>query len=209
METTRVLVTGERVAMSGREECDCRTALARGLAEYVRAIQGFDLTGKSVKFANVYDTWPDSADTQALPAASVYADGDGSYDTGQLGVMTQGRVPDGRTYAVVAEYATNITIELGARSKDERAALVAAIERALVPEARIYAARLVLPHYFNAVAEYSLQTNVYENSPDQVQAGRWTATVTVAASVPQVRVFGRVPDAVEVRARVELDETAE
>jgi len=208
-ETRLVAARGERVELTARCDSDARTALARGLREYLETLSTTTAEGREIRIAKLVDTWPDAMDLQMLPSGAVYATGDGEYEANGLapGLRSSNRLPDGRYITTPAEYTVELAVEIACRDKAERTALGKLLEDALNPHVWMAGTALVLPHYHGAIGVYELLRGGYEDSPDTTASGRWTLRLVLRGQVTQHRVHGLVADG-QPTTRVTVDEGA-
>lgn len=178
---------------SVNKECDARTALTRGLREYLEQLS-VEIDGRLVNFIQVFDTYPDFEDSAKYPSALVYSQEVGAYDASKFttGPTLKNRLPapDNDKYLVSpAEYVLDMKIELWATDNVERAALCAMLEDAMAPVLFIGAGvRLELPHYHGQRAEYEMISHSYmDNSADAMRRYR-VANMVVRGRVPVTRI---------------------
>lgn len=172
---------------------DSRTALARGLAEYLGQQRLVWDGGREVAFASVHTTWAQPEDPSTSPALTVTTAGDGQYDTANL-TPTLVEVVPGRAYLrQTAELNQEFLVLAWAQDPSMRLALSALLEDAFEPTEFMTGLRLELPYYFGARATY-LATAL--NYADQAEgtAKRWrTVGFVVTGCVPRYRPVGTPP----------------
>lgn len=195
----------DKQKLTDRRETDCRTALARGLKEYLEQLRvstadGTGAGGREIRFNQVLQTWAESEVPTKWPAAIVYALEAGTYDADSLSPSTFD-LGSGLTIRQVAEFTQNLVIEIWATDPIERMALVGMLEDALDPVDWMTGLRLELPHYHNARATFEKTSMAYLDTADDAQR-RWRkAAIVVQGNVPQFRRLGeQVP-----RLRIKLD----
>ncbi len=66
--------------LTSNRETDARTALKRGLKEYLETLSFTAPGGRTVAFERVVDVWADHEVKVVFPSAIVYSIGEGSYD---------------------------------------------------------------------------------------------------------------------------------
>ena len=191
---TRLIVdAGDRQVYALNRETDARTALTRGLAEYLAQLS-VDFQGRPLAFANVFSSWA-QPETQAIyPSAVVYSVEEGAYDASKLtmDVNPRNRLPPPNDNAYVvspAEFTLDVTIEIWATDPLERAAIVAMVEDAFSPSTWIGAGiRLELPHYCNERAEFEMISSRYEDTDEDSVRRYRKAFFKARGRVPVVRV---------------------
>jgi len=175
-----------------QQEADARTALCRGMKEYIEQLS-FDMLGRTVAFKQVFQTWADSEDIADYPSAAVNGSAPGKYNdtpkfSAELPNPTEG-IPGTRDFIISAcEYVLDMTLSVWATDNTERSALVAMLEQALNPVDWRYGLLLELPFYFNQRATYELLEGGYvDDEPDALRRRR-LARYTIRGSVPVTRV---------------------
>lgn len=151
---------------SAFRECDSRTALTRGLAQYLSQVASV-FGGRAARPVKVFDTYPGPDQIQVLPAIAVVSDQPLEYDTTNLTPSSLYATNLPRAQSInppqyvdqwliqTSAVTTNLKAEIWCADPTERMALAMAIEDAMVPVAWMYGFRLALPFYFSAVAEYA------------------------------------------------------
>lgn len=185
---------------------DARTALTKGMAEYLSQLEIQFGEGRLLSFQKVFDTWADSEENADYPGAAVYSDEPGEYDASKL---TDGEphrpsvVPSENVYLVSScELVLEFMIDVWASDPVARMGLVAMVEEALEPTDFRYGLLLELPHYFNERASYEKISVAYLDSEDTAQQKIRRAQIKVRGRVPVVRLKtapGMVP---RVRVKV-------
>jgi len=182
------------------KETDSRTALTRGLAEYVFTISGEAYHGARLRFQKVFENWATPEEQAEYPSAIVYTTTPGTYDSsGFTSIPSKDQQipePDGRYVITPAEYVTTVTVEVWCTRDEERMAIVAMLEDAFNPFVGQgkYGFTLELPHYHNVRASFSPAQMGYMDDEASVIAGTRKALFTFEASVPVVRLVS-FPDA--------------
>lgn len=191
---TRLITdAGDRQAYILNRETDARTALTRGLAEYLSQLSS-DFLGRPLSFQRVLSAWS-QPETQALyPSAVVYSTEEGVYDASKLtmDVTPRNRLPppNENQYVVSpAELVLDVTVEMWATDPEERIAVVSMVEDAFSPVTWIGAGiRLELPHYCNERAEFEMISSRYEDSDEDSVRRYRKAFFKARGRVPVVRV---------------------
>jgi hypothetical protein len=199
-----VLVTEpeQKFPLTDRQDCDARSALARGLAEYLGPQSFVAADGRRLQFADFFDAWADFEDPAHYPAAVVLPEGEGTYDASKFTPTTspRDRVADDLYAVTVAELVQNLIVEVWATDVLEREGLMKLLEDTLNPVMWRYGCRLQLPHYCNVTGVYELVGVAFSDSTEDVHRRIRRVRVTVRGSIPVVRLH-RLPTA---RPRFEL-----
>jgi len=201
----------DRQVWSWSRESDVRSALTRGLAEYLTQLE-IAATGKAFGFKRVVETFADLEQRVEFPGAAVYALGPGTYDSTALAPKTF-YLDDGtrRALRLTAEYRLDAAIDFWTNDQHERAVLMAMLEDALEPVDFMSGVRIELPFYHNARATFERISSSYEDSPPDVQRRIWKGSMTVSATTTVVRRAGEIPtlkprlDLVEVSSTADVD----
>lgn len=205
--TRLVTRADDLVKRTANRETDARTALTRGLAEYLAQVQVEMPGGRRVAFRRVFESHAEPEDVAEFPSASVVA-GVGTYHPIRFtpGAAGKDRLPepDGRYLLQSSEFRLEMAVEVWATDPKERQALVAAVEDAMVPVDWLYGARLELPHYFGARADYQLVSMSYADDEAELMRRHRRAVFAVAASLPVLR-LASFPGA-RIRAVAEVEE---
>lgn len=192
---TRLLLNAaEKTDFSAVRETDCRTALTRGLKEYVEQLSGIAPGGREVVFKQVLQTWAEPETPSRFPSAVVYGTVDGTYDASRFtpGVNAKHRIPapDGRYLMQMAEYVTDLSLEVWCTDPAERADFAMFLEDALNPTDFMYGFRLVLPHYFNARASFEMKALAYADTEEEAKRRYRRAVFTLEGRVPLIKLVG-------------------
>jgi len=182
-----------KVVHTAMRTTDSRTALTRGLAEYVSEIRGEAEDGRELAFQRVFENWARPEDQAEYPSAIAYTTTPGTYDASRFTSIPskdqQLPQPDGRYVITPADYLTVVTLEVWATDDEERMGLVALLEDAINPfvgNGR-YGLTLELPHYHNVRASYEPQQMGYMDDEASNMSGARKAVFTFEASLPVVR----------------------
>jgi hypothetical protein len=176
------------VALTGNQETDCRTALTRGLAEYLSQLSVEILGDRLLRFKSVFSEWAEPESLADYPSAVIYGVSEGVYDESKFTPFVQAALPDGRFLMTSAEYVSEFSIEIWATDPKERFALVAMLEEAFNPVDWRYGVLLELPHYFNERASYELLRMVYTDTELEAMQRYRKATLFVKGIVPTTRI---------------------
>jgi hypothetical protein len=198
----------DRQVLSVNRETDCRTALTRGLKEYLEQLSIEMPGGRQLRFREVKETWAEPVEPAVYPSATVYAVGEGDYDwtvmaprVARVSTARASGPASDRVLLFVAEYVLDITVEIWCTDPKERMALVAMCEDAFDPVDFMVGFRLELPHYHNIRATYEKKDMAYQDFESNAKQ-RWrVARFTVNGKVAQVRLSTPIPNA---RPRIDL-----
>lgn len=185
-------------------DTDTRTALTRGLAEYLETLSINWPGGRQSRFVKVLQVWSEPEAIAEYPSAVVYSTDAGTYEDSVLS-PTLIMLPN-RTYLrAVAELRLMMTVEVWATDPKERMALAAMLEDAFDPHEFMTGVRLQLPHYHNQRATYEKMSMTYDDSLDTAQR-RWRKAVfTIAGNLTQLRKVGALPT-MDLRVKTQVVE---
>lgn len=204
---TRLLLDPtEKEAFTQVRETDCRTAMTRGLKEYMEQLRSSALGGREVAFKSVLQTWAEPEKPARYPSAIVYGSTDGTYDASRFtpGVNAAHRIapPDGRYLMQLAEYVSDLTVELWCTDPNERVNLSMLLEDAFNPTDWMYGFRLCLPHYFSARATFEMKSLAYADTEEEAKRRYRRAVFTLEGRVPLIKLVGIPPARPESRLDV-------
>lgn len=202
--TRLITEPGDKENLTLNRETDCRTALTRGLSEYLSQLSIEFAGGRNIAFKRVFQTYAEYEAAAIFPSALVTSDTKGTYDMSKLtpNVPVRQVFPDGQRLLIGAEYVMDLTIDLWATDPPARAGLMAMIEDALVPVDWRYGALLELPHYFNARGTFELIDSGYVDGDLPATQRYRRAAVTVRGRVSQIRVSRYVPARLHVNTKI-------
>lgn len=186
---TRVLLDpNEKTVWTANRETDCRTALTRGVKEYIEQLRMVALGGREALFKQVLQTWAEPEMPAKYPSAIVYG-AEGKYDASAFtpGINAKMRVPDGRFIAQLAEYVATLTVEIWSTDPQERVNLVMLLEDAFNPTDFMFGFRLALPHYFNAKGTFEMTALAYQDTEEEAKRRYRRAVFTLEGRVPLIR----------------------
>lgn len=177
----------DRQVWSNVRETDCRTALSRGVADYVRDM-AVQVRGRLLQLKHVEHAWAPPETMAEFPGCCVYATEPGSYDASQFS-------PDvvnieGACLKLTSEFSQMVAVEVWTNTPDERVAIVGGLEDLFEPVDWMTGFRLELGHYFNARATFEKLSMTYLDDPDNTTRRLRKALVVLLGKVPQV---ARVP----------------
>jgi hypothetical protein len=182
-----------RQEFTDHRETDARTALTRGLAEYLESLSIEWIGGRQSRFLAVLQTWSEPEMVAVFPSAVVYATDAGQYEDATLTPKTIKLAGSGRFLREIAEVKLELTVEVWATDPVERMALAAMLEDALDPHEWMSGLRLRLPHYHGSHATYEKTGLRYEDSTDDSQK-RWRKAIfAVTGNITQLRRAGVLP----------------
>lgn len=190
----------DRQVLTLVRETDARTALTRGLAEYLSGLAIDMPGGRQVRFVQVLDVWADAELPARYPAALVYSLEQGEYDaskfTPQVVQVQAAEAGEGARVSalrVPSEFATNLMVETWSNDPAERMAISAMLEDAFDPTDWMSGFRLRLPHYHGAHATFEKLSSSYEDDVDEARRGWRRAIFVLRAMVPQIVAAGVMP----------------
>jgi len=179
-------------------ETDTRTALTRGLSEYLSQIKIQMPGGRELRLKRVIENWSEPEDVATYPSALVYSTEAGEYDASRFtpGLNKDYRLaaPDGRYFVVLAEMVLNLVVDVWATDPRERMGLAKMLEDAFNPCDWMYGFRLDLPHYYNARSSYSLKSISYVDDSDDAMKRYRRLIFTLQGNIPLMKLVA-YPDA--------------
>lgn len=189
-------------------ETDSRTALARGLKEYLEGQQMDIGHGRQMAFKRFLLCWGEPEIPAEYPSAVLTGIGPGEYEaagfTPRLIRLEDDASPEGQARYV--KESTTLTqqflLEVWTTDKQQRTGLTALMEDALEPALFMSGLRLELPYYFGARATY-LKSNVdYDDNAEDAHS-RWRRSlISITGSVQQIVPVG---DLVNLRPRTAVE----
>ena len=177
-------------------QCDCRTAVARGLKEYIEDLSIDWTNGKHLAFTEVLEVWGDEVNPADMKQSCVVNGvGEGTYLDTQLSPTLQ-RCEDGtnRVVKIVGEFEQEFDVLIWSDTPTNRVALVSMVEDALDPVDWMCGMRLELPFFFGARATYDSANVVYIDTADDAQKRYRVASIHVTASVAHIIPVGPRPN---------------
>jgi hypothetical protein len=185
---------------------DTRTALTRGLAEYLAqlSVEG-EGSGRDLWFRQVFETWPEPETQAQYPAAIVYAPDLGSYDSSKFTPMpnARNRLAGTNMYLLShSEFVQDLRVEIWTTDLVSRREIVSGLEAAFNPVSWMYGFKLELPHYYNERAVFELKSMRYMDTEEDAMRRYRKAEFVLTASVPLVNVF----EFPEAKPKFRLDE---
>ena len=205
---TKLVTEASPLSLTLRRETDARTAMARGLAEYMAGLSMVFASGRKMEFKQVLEVWSEPEFKAAYPSAAVQAIGSGEY-TDQS--MAPGLVKlDSEQYALreTCSYAIDFVVTVFANDPKERMGLVAMLEDAFNPVEFMFGFWLELPHYHGARATFALKDSSYVDDEDSADSRSRVAELTLSGEVPVYRVIGR-PPTMSVQVDVDVEDATD
>jgi len=191
---TRLITRADDLrSFTANQETDARTALTRGLAEYLSTLEWQDYGGRFLRLERVFDTWPEAEEEAVYPSACVRAEGSGEYGDSKLTPMVQSDnqlgAPDNRYVVSPCEFGIDLVIELRAADPEARSSLCSMLELGLSPLDWRYGILLELPHYFNQRASYEMKSMSYTDGSEVAMQRLRGADFMLRANVPVTRLM--------------------
>ena len=167
------------------DSCDSRTAVARGLMEYLQGLQVQAVGGRFFDIKSANETWAQAEQQAEYPALAIVPEGPGEYQATTLtsGLGPQIPAPDGRWPSTRGTFSQSLRIELYTNDPKSQAAISFAIEQAFAPVDWMYGFRLVLPHYFGAIARFEPLDIAYPDTAESAMERLRTVVWHVRADV--------------------------
>jgi hypothetical protein len=172
---------------------DTRTALARGLVEYLGLLSFVAEGGREMSFANVQVTWAEPEQPASSPALTITGMDPGSYADTDF-TPTVAKVFGGQK--ALLEFGAleqEFLVTVWSTDPMQRMGLATLIEDASDPVDWMSGFRLELPFYFGARATYTVRNVQYLEGAQDSQR-RWRLAVFgVRGVVPKYRPIGAPP----------------
>lgn len=188
-----VVEARELERLTDRNECDSASALIRGLAQYLAALQ-IDHLGRDVSLRAVYEEWPDIADLDGsgFPAACVQVNGEDATYGGSMQatiIELDGGPDDGiaRTLVVTSKYTATVTVDVSATEREERIGVCRAFEEAFQPRDHTGGLVLRLPFSWNQHAKYTLVGGGPTGMPEFQKMSVWMARYRFTGTIGVAR----------------------
>jgi hypothetical protein len=183
-------------------ETDCRTALARGLREYIEDNHSIQwAAGKEVSFLNVLEIWGAPEFPAKFPSCVVNGAGDGTYVGNQLNpsLVECSDIP-GTYVRVRGDFEQTFDLIVWATDDVARMALTSHLESLLNPVDWMDGLRLELPFFFGARATYIATSPVYQDAEDSSSRKLRVGLIRVIANVGDI-----LPDVARPNVKVRRD----
>jgi len=202
---TRLVVDpADPVVLTLRRDTDARTAITRGIKEYIEQLS-IAFAGRTMRFKSVKYAWPDPEVDALYPSATIYTEGEGSYDPARFTpIVSSGTQVDGTNVFLgqSCEYVTMVTIEVWCTEEVERRALIAMLEDALSPVDWMYGCRLRLPHYHGAFCTIEPKSCSYLEDDRDAQRRLRKFKMQLDCHVPMLRAFSNLSIASPDKIRI-------
>jgi hypothetical protein len=156
--------------LTANRETDARTALARGLKEYLETLVTGAQGGREVRFKKVFSTWAEAEAAADYPSGSIVSPSPGIYDWSGFTPappVDQLPPPDGRFLQKLCEFDQVLQLEVWCADPKMRAEMSSLIEQQMSPVDWMYGCRLYLPHFYGEFADFELRSQQYVDSEDQ------------------------------------------
>lgn len=170
---------------------DARTALARGLAEYLATQKLIWEGGREMAFKSVNVSWAEVEQATEYPSLAVTTVGPGQYDFDVPPRLVQA----GTGYLrQTSELQQEFQVTAWANDPMQRVGLGALLEDAmLAPVEFMSGFRLEFPFYFGTRATYLARSVAFQDAPQDAQR-RWRlAAFAVTGNVPVYQQLGQLP----------------
>lgn len=180
-------------ALTSVRTTDSRTALARGLAEYLGAQRFVAEGGRALGFKAVLVQWAEAEQPAEYPSLSITALGAAQYDDNSFVPML--KKTDDSAYYITQTGETTQEFMVAAWTNDpnERIGVACMLEDAGDPLEFMSGFRLELPFYHGARATYLVKNVDFRDGPSDAQR-RWrVALFGVTGNVPKYRLAGTLP----------------
>ena len=182
--------------LTARQETDCSTGIARGVAEYLASLSLDWPEVGLIRFAKSTHVWADyengSEDYPRAFAGTV--DAEGSYDGGlgeDDGIRLDavgGILPPGGGVVLDSfeELVIQVTVEVHCMNPKQRVGACVMLERAFRPYRGRRGFMLELPHYFNVRASYSASGVTYMDNEEDAARNYRRARFVLQSRAPVV-----------------------
>jgi len=193
MTTTLITDPNTLQCWTSHRETDCRTALVRGLKEYLEQATFSDpALSQRLKLAKVLARWAEPEDTAKFPSAAVYTQEAGIYDDDDF-TSEPIELEDDYVIRLCSELVQPVILDVYCTDDPQRMSFAMMLEDLFEPVDWMSGFRLMLPHYFGIHAEYLKLSIDYVDNEENAQK-RWRlAQFQLEARVSQVRFIGKVP----------------
>lgn len=191
--TRLIYLANDVQELTERHETDVRTAMQRGLAEYVEQLQA-DWMGRILRFAKVVQSWAEPEDPGVYPGACVFGITPGEFaDYEERFAPSYRQVASGATIAIGADYQAELVLDCWFLNPQDRVGFMSMLEDAADPVDWMSGFRLELPHYHNARLELLMMASQYLDDTTSAQQRRRRSQLVFRARLPKIRVVGRLP----------------
>ena len=200
-ERTRLITRPDDLQrITPRRTTDVRTAMTRGLAEYMADLSIVWAGGRPIRFKRVGDVWAEPEQLAEYPSAMVNTPNPVSYlaepDAPLNPAPPSSQVfDDGRRWSFVGEADTEVNAEVWATDPKELMGLIAMLEDGFMPVDWMSGARLELPHYHGVRARVLMSGVTYIDLESDAARRYRKAQVDFMVSVPRLRIYPALPGA--------------
>lgn len=188
---------------------DARTALALGLKDYFMSLES-NILGRKIKFKHAFEQWSVPESEAEYPSISVTDPEPGIYEEDGFAPTVAGPRPDSEVeganptnYVVKStELSVDFTLEAICSSPEQRMAVAAMLEDALMPVTWMYGFRLALPHYHGAHGIFTpINIHYPDNEVDAQQRVR-RLLIKLNGRVPVLRLVSGIKKAQVIGSRL-------
>lgn len=197
--------------LTSRAETDGRSALTRGLAEYLRQLAIEGPGGRRIWFrGGAFYDWDVRKETAHFPAAHVHAPEAGTYDYTALGDGSLHKEDEldtsvdedkdwlpknRRLYGMrMAELSCPLVIEVWGTDLEERIWISRMLETwVIAPVDWMNGFRLNLPHYHGCRGEYCFEMAEVPDEAEAVRARKWKLVLRGKGWLGLIRVIDKTP----------------
>jgi len=208
--STLITKSGTPQAYTANRETDARTALTRGLAEYLSQMVIDAKGGRQIRFKKVFQTWAEPEEQAQYPSAIVYSAESGRYEESKFTPSPDSTekisAPDNRYLVSATEFVIDLKVEVWATDPKERAEICAALEAMFNPVDFMYGFQLEFPHYYGMRGVYELKDMQYLDTEIDAMRRYRKAAFTLSGQVPVVNLF-TYPDA-KMQIRLDLTDAS-
>lgn len=189
------------VVQTVAHETDARTALMRGMVEYLRTLTVAEPGGRELRFETVVEGQAVPDESTKFPWCCVSAPEESRYSGGMVPrVTSDNRIPapekgDREVYAVpTANFDTTLSLTFVCE-KEERIHLMRMLEADLQFPDRLrqgkYGVTVELPFYMGMRADYAPVSSQYVDSSGDARQARFGGVMKVSASLKVARIVER------------------
>jgi hypothetical protein len=184
-------------------ECDSRSAMIRGLCDYLAGLSIVMPGGRDLAFVAVRDEWAEPEEDSGYPAACVTAEREGTYESTRFtpgSPLTVG--VEHQHLFVTTDHQLDITVHYWSTDPPQRQGIACMLEDAFCPVDWMHGIKLELPFYYNERATYGAVSNQFINDEDSAMKRHLRGQLRVIARLPVLRQHVRPLLRPEVRVTV-------
>lgn len=172
---------------------DSRTALARGLAEYLGSLTFLAEGGRECRFERVQVQWAEPEVAASFPSLAITALGPAQYDDSSFEPSLVKTTDSDYYITQTAETTQEFMVAAWSTDPMHRVAIACMLEDASDPVEFMTGFRLELPFYHGARATYLVRNVAFQDGAQDAQR-RWrVAMFGVTGNVPKYRLAGTKP----------------